>query len=56
MAEAMLSTNVICPILVGREAYLQTLQQLLAQAGQMQVALIAGEASIGKTRLTFALV
>lgn len=53
MADAMLSTHAICPILVGREAYLQSLQQFLTrtQAGQLQVALLAGEAGIGKTRL-----
>lgn len=44
---------VVCPILVGREPHLESLQGLLAQASgrQGQVVLVAGEAGIGKSRL-----
>jgi predicted ATPase/DNA-binding CsgD family transcriptional regulator len=50
----VLSTQVVCPILIGREAYFQPLTQLLrqTQTGPLRVALLAGEAGIGKTRLT----
>jgi hypothetical protein len=42
-----------CPILVGRQAHLDALGGLIgaAQSGQGQVALLAGEAGIGKSRL-----
>ena len=46
-------TPVICPVLIGRENDLQRLERLLAQAqeGQGQIALVSGEAGIGKSRL-----
>ena len=42
-----------CPLTVGREAELATLEQLLALAvnGQGQAVLIEGEAGVGKSRL-----
>src|SRR5579859_1111782 len=45
--------TLICPIMVGRDQPVQTLRRLLdlAQMGQGQVALISGEAGIGKSRL-----
>ena len=45
--------SVICPILVGRQPDLLRLEQLAAQAfaGRGQIALISGEAGIGKSRL-----
>ncbi len=44
---------VVCPILIGRVADLTALQVLIDQAkqGEGQVALISGEAGIGKSRL-----
>lgn len=44
---------ILCPILIGRDAHIATLARLLdqAQTGQGQVALISGEAGIGKSRL-----
>ena len=43
----------ICPILIGRTTDLATLHQLIDQAkgGRGQVALIGGEAGIGRSRL-----
>src|SRR4026207_1833073 len=48
-----LDKSVICPILIGRENDLQLLHRLIVQAGERsgQVALISGEAGIGKSRL-----
>lgn len=45
--------SVVCPVLIGRDDDLQTLEQLLAQAhaGHGAIALISGEAGIGKSRL-----
>ena len=44
---------IVCPVLIGREADLTALQVLIDQAkrGERQVALISGEAGIGKSRL-----
>ncbi len=44
---------IVCPILIGRAADLTALQALVDQAkrGEEQVALISGEAGIGKSRL-----
>lgn len=43
----------ICPVLIGRATQLEALERLIvgAQAGHGHVALIAGEAGIGKSRL-----
>ena len=43
----------ICPILLGRTTDLATLHQLIDQlkGGREQVALLSGEAGIGKSRL-----
>jgi DNA-binding CsgD family transcriptional regulator len=45
--------SVVCPVLIGRENDLQGLDRLMTQAqeGKGQIALIAGEAGIGKSRL-----
>src|SRR5215208_2873120 len=45
--------SVICPVLIGRENDLQRLHRLMSQSqeGSGQIALIAGEAGIGKSRL-----
>lgn len=45
--------SVVCPILIGRDAELQTIADLRAQTqrGTGRVLLIAGEAGLGKTRL-----
>jgi DNA-binding CsgD family transcriptional regulator len=45
--------SVVCPVLIGRESDLQRLHLLMTQAqeGKGQIALIAGEAGIGKSRL-----
>jgi DNA-binding CsgD family transcriptional regulator/tetratricopeptide (TPR) repeat protein len=45
--------QIVCPVLIGREADLAALQALVEQAkrGEGQVALIGGEAGIGKSRL-----
>lgn len=49
----LLPHSILCPILIGRDAQLVALTRLLDQArgGQGQVALISGEAGIGKSRL-----
>jgi DNA-binding CsgD family transcriptional regulator/Flp pilus assembly protein TadD len=49
----LLPHSILCPILIGRDAQLVDLTHLLDQArgGQGQVALISGEAGIGKSRL-----
>src|SRR5215216_1840684 len=45
--------SVICPVLIGRENDLQRLHLLMSQSqeGNGQIALISGEAGIGKSRL-----
>src|SRR5215469_11799690 len=52
MGESVTSP-IICPTLIGRAGQLATLQLLVEQAkhGEGQVALISGEAGIGKSRL-----
>jgi DNA-binding CsgD family transcriptional regulator len=51
---APFETSVICPVLIGRTPQLDLFDRLIAQAwsGQGQTVLIAGEAGIGKSRLT----
>src|SRR5690349_5498393 len=48
-----LNKQIVCPVLIGRKAELTALQPLVDQAkrGEGQVALISGEAGIGKSRL-----
>jgi DNA-binding CsgD family transcriptional regulator len=50
---AFLETSIVCPTLIGRTPQLEAIARLIAQAagGYGQVALIAGEAGIGKSRL-----
>ena len=45
--------SVVCPVLIGREYDLQLLDRLITQSkeGRGQIALISGEAGIGKSRL-----
>ena len=45
--------QIVCPVLIGREADLQALRTLTERAkrGERQVALVSGEAGIGKSRL-----
>src|SRR5215216_7649099 len=45
--------SLICPLLIGRENDLQVLDRLMMQSCEKngQIALIAGEAGIGKSRL-----
>jgi MoxR-like ATPase len=45
--------SVICPVFIGRENDLRLLDRLILQAkrGNGQIALISGEAGIGKSRL-----
>ena len=45
--------SVVCPVLIGRENDLQRLDRLMnqSQEGSGQIALISGEAGIGKSRL-----
>lgn len=49
----ILDKSVICPVVIGRENDLQLLDRLIleAQSGRGQIALISGEAGIGKSRL-----
>src|SRR5690242_11134881 len=49
--------DVVCPTLIGRDAQLDSLRQLLGRAreGHGRVALIVGEAGVGKSRLLRAL-
>ena len=51
--EGLLTTPLVCPRLIGRTTELAALHRLLEQAhsGQGYVALIGGEAGIGKSRL-----
>ncbi len=51
--EAQLATPMMCPVLIGRAHDLVTLRLLVdrAKSGQGQVALVSGEAGIGKSRL-----
>src|SRR5690242_4458467 len=46
--------SVICPVLIGRTPQLDLLDRLIAEvlSGHGQTVLIAGEAGIGKSRLT----
>src|SRR5947207_664170 len=48
-----LQHDVVCHTLIGRDAQLESLRRLLAQAreGSGRVALIVGEAGVGKSRL-----
>jgi DNA-binding NarL/FixJ family response regulator len=48
-----LQHDVVCPTLIGREAQLESLRRLIAQArgGTGRVAAIVGEAGVGKSRL-----
>lgn len=45
--------SILCPVLIGRDTQFATLTRLLdlARRGQGQIALISGEAGIGKSRL-----
>src|SRR6516164_8166198 len=51
--ETLFSTPIICPVLIGRANALATLHQLIDQTkdGRGYLALISGEAGIGKSRL-----
>src|SRR6266702_6121546 len=51
--ETLFGTPIICPVLIGRKAELTTLRLLIerAKSGEGQVALLSGEAGIGKSRL-----
>src|SRR6266849_4915160 len=51
--EVQFAPPIICPVLIGRAHDLTTLRSLVerAQSGQGQVALVSGEAGIGKSRL-----
>jgi DNA-binding CsgD family transcriptional regulator/Flp pilus assembly protein TadD len=46
-------TSVVCPVLIGREAFLASFERVFEQVkdGQGQTILISGEAGIGKSRL-----
>jgi len=50
----MPAQSLICPVLIGQEAHLETMEHVLVQArtGQGRVILVAGEAGWGKSRLT----
>ncbi len=50
----MLEKSVVCPVLIGRASAVQTLERAIdsARSGQGQAVVLAGEAGIGKTRLT----
>jgi predicted ATPase len=51
--ENPLTRAIVCPIIVGRTAELTALRLLIdrTRSGQGQVALVCGEAGIGKSRL-----
>jgi predicted ATPase len=51
--EAQLALPIICPVVIGRAHDLTALRSLVEQtkSGQGQVALVCGEAGIGKSRL-----
>lgn len=51
--EMLFGTPITCPVLIGRTAELSTLHALIEQAksGKGQVAVLSGEAGIGKSRL-----
>src|SRR5579859_6173556 len=51
--EAQIALPIICPVLIGRSHNLTALRLLVEQTkgGQGQVALVCGEAGIGKSRL-----
>src|SRR5579859_8134350 len=53
MAMRSMSRPVVCPVLVGRTSYLTAFDAMIAatQGGRGQALLIAGEASVGKSRL-----
>lgn len=48
--------SVVCPVLVGRDLYVEALGELMecAGSGKGQTALVAGEAGLGKSRLVAA--
>ncbi len=50
---ALAESSVLCPVLIGREAFLATLTRALdsAAAAEGRTVLIAGEAGVGKSRL-----
>ena len=45
-------TSVVCPVLIGREAFLASFERVFVQvkSGQGQIMLVSGEAGIGKSR------
>src|SRR5437764_14308632 len=49
----LVAKPVVCPVLIGRAAYMQALSRCIAEAPgrRGQVVLVAGEAGIGKSRL-----
>jgi predicted ATPase len=51
--ETLFGTPISCPVLIGRATDLATLHQLIDQAkgGSGHMALISGEAGIGKSRM-----
>jgi len=51
--EAGFTPPIMCPVLIGRVQHLTHLRLLIdrAKSGQGQVALLSGEAGIGKSRL-----
>ena len=53
MAAVTFESPILCPILIGRAPYLESLTRSIEQVnlGHGQVALVAGEAGIGKSRL-----
>ncbi|HEY6407947.1 MAG TPA: AAA family ATPase [Ktedonobacteraceae bacterium] len=49
----LFDTSVVCPVLIGRTAYLASFERVVDQVGngQRQTVLVSGEAGIGKSRL-----